>query len=93
MRMIDADTLNDYVMDIWGKGNTDNTCVWYGDVLAAINDAPTIDAVPVVHGQWEWVGEDRWNDTYECSECGRLHTDDSNYCPNCGARMNKEEQP
>lgn len=50
MRLIDADTLNDYVMDIWGRGNTDNTVIWYGDVLVAINDAPTIDAVPVVQG-------------------------------------------
>ena len=48
MRLIDADTLNDYVMDIWGGGNIDNTAIWYGDVFTAIHDAPTIDAVPVV---------------------------------------------
>lgn len=48
MRLIDADTLNDYVMDIWGGGNIDNTVIWYGDVFEAIHNAPTIDAVPVV---------------------------------------------
>ena len=51
MRLIDADTLNDYVMDIWGGGNIDNTVIWYGDVFKAIHNAPTIDAVPVVHGR------------------------------------------
>lgn len=48
MRLIDADTLNDYVMDTWGGGNIDNTAIWYGDVFKAIHNAPTIDAVPVV---------------------------------------------
>lgn len=48
MRLIDADTLNDYVMDIWGGGNIDNTVIWYGDVFEAIHNAPTIDAVPLV---------------------------------------------
>lgn len=47
-RLIDANALNDYVMDIFGGGNTDNTVIWYGDVLTAINESPTIDAVPVV---------------------------------------------
>ena len=48
-RLIDADAFRDYVMDIWGGGNTDNTVIWYGDVLTAISDEPTVDAVPVVH--------------------------------------------
>ena len=48
MRLIDADALNDYVMDTWGGGNIDNTAIWYGDVFKAIHNATTIDAVPVV---------------------------------------------
>lgn len=38
-------------------------------------------------GEWEWVGEDRWNDAYKCSKCGKLHTDDSAFCPSCGSPM------
>ena len=52
MRLIDADALNDYVMDTWSGGNIDNTAIWYGDVFKAIHDAPTIDAVPVMHDKW-----------------------------------------
>ena len=50
---------------------------------------PLIDAVPVVHGRWEWI-EDSTNN---CSACGHttffypcLETV-PNYCKNCGAKM------
>lgn len=46
--LIDRDSLRDYLRSVWGCGNTDNTVIWYGDVLAAINDFPSVDAVPVV---------------------------------------------
>ncbi len=29
---------------------------------------------------------------YRCSECGRLYDLDENYCPNCGARMEGNEE-
>ena len=29
---------------------------------------------------------------YICSECGRMVDDDSDYCPNCGARMESDEE-
>lgn len=53
---------------------------------------PTVDAVPVVHGQWTHylcVGHDR----YQCSECSHwiIAGIDRNYCPNCGAKMINEE--
>lgn len=38
-------------------------------------------------GQWRFCGSDRWNDAYECSVCGKMAMDNSNYCPNCGAKM------
>jgi len=63
---------------------------------AAIKDAPTIDAVPVVHGRWIWH-EDKWE--HECSHCHCGFDYDktylmfdhgyeyASYCPNCGAKM------
>ena len=56
----------------------------------------SIDAVPVRKGRWidGWRG--RFDGTRywyrECSECGYERDDDdaekdTNYCPNCGARM------
>lgn len=100
MRLIDADALNDYVMDTWGGGNIDNTVIWYGDVLEAIHNAPTIDAVPVVHGRWEIkLLNDYQKYSVTCSICGWVGIDnydsyddpsDFNYCPNCGAKMDLE---
>lgn len=56
-------------------------------VIDRIKTCAVADVAPVVHGKWIWCGADKWNDCYECSECGKLATDDSNYCPNCGAKM------
>lgn len=49
--------------------------------------APAADVVEVKHGEWSFVGSDRWNDCFQCSACGKMAMDDSNYCPNCGAKM------
>ena len=111
MRLIDADAL-ERVMDLspddWAKGRT---------IKRLIDDAPTIDAVPVVHGHVVWrnrfmggfvpgvtitdnMGEKHTGtlDTthYElvpyCSDCGKeLGVSSLAYCPNCGARMDAEE--
>lgn len=49
---------------------------------------PTID--PVKHG--EWIVDDFG---FHCSECWTRYpseiTDELNYCPNCGARMETDE--
>lgn len=55
------------------------------------------DVAPVVHGRWLPVVS--YNNTYKCSECGRLLVDITDglkmvakhypYC-HCGARMDKE---
>lgn len=57
----------------------------------AIRDIPAASVAPVVHGRWRWAGECGFNDCYICSECGKIAMNDSNYCPNCGAKMDKED--
>lgn len=60
----------------------------------ALEDAPTVDAVPVRHGRWiereEWFeGEPKPRKTMGCSECGHSmysKHDTLSYCPNCGAK-------
>lgn len=53
-----------------------------------IDEAPTIDAEPVRHGKWiEYPIADGMN---QCSVCGVLRFGESNYCPNCGCRMDAE---
>ena len=63
--------------------------------------APTVDAVEVVHGRWIPLEYDGYADGYpvwdlwECSECGEEHKGDedtlTNYCPNCGAKMDGKD--
>ena len=56
-----------------------------------IDEAPTVDAVEVVHGRWEKVSEKM--PIYRCSICKERNLFKngynvfSNYCPNCGAKM------
>lgn len=49
---------------------------------------------PVRHGKWGALTLTNTNNgTYtmnRCSECGLTIIDKYNYCPNCGARMDKE---
>lgn len=88
MRLIDADCLKE-------KGRYDDYdefVVDYDD----IKNAPTID--PVKHGRWiNAYPEIEPNPMFMygiCSECGfeQSISDKLNYCPNCGAKMDEEEQ-
>ena len=48
------------------------------------------EQVEKMRGEWQFVGSDRWNDTYECQQCGCLNMDDQNFCPTCGTPMKDE---
>ena len=62
-------------------------------VLISIDEQPTVEAVPVVHG--EWVNEyiNRYgHPCHCCSVCGfKASYQDENFCPECGADMRKDE--
>ena len=97
MRLIDADALSNKLGEWWNipkdwDGGMAQACE---DAFTAIDDAPTIDAQPVVHGKWidveEYVEEGVWR----CSVCGDDRYFEGGtpaehgcyYCPNCGAKM------
>lgn len=63
-----------------------------------IEALPAADVAPVVHGLWEKEPSSFWRwtpsgavavarTTYRCGLCGRGTAVKSNYCPNCGAKM------
>ena len=58
-----------------------------------ISELPAADVAEVVHGQWIWneEGEIDWEQFYRCSNCGNKEYWESNFCPNCGAKMDLEE--
>ena len=51
---------------------------------------PTIELEPIRRGKWieKWFG---YGYKEKCSECGCLAEKRTDYCPNCGARMEVEE--
>lgn len=60
-------------------------------------DVPTIEAMPVVHGEWRRTGQSFINPNkfrnYCCSECGyEAEKIKYNYCPNCGALLDGERK-
>lgn len=86
MRLIDADELFDHISHLSvtvtglrsGKGILSEYAKHYREsVLRTVDEAPTVDAVPVVHGEWKVLecdgGEPGGYAPYidvECSNCG-----------------------
>ena len=66
------------------------------DAATEISLLPAADVEPVRHGRWiirrgqDWP---EWAIRIVCSECGLVTGEKSKYCPNCGAKMDLEEEP
>jgi hypothetical protein len=98
-RYIDANKIHQFVnmkvaegKDGWAQG----VPYEWACALTIIDNAPTADVVEVKHG--EWVEKDCITEsnrgrtihyvTNKCSVCGKWNgRHKSNYCPNCGAKM------
>lgn len=63
-------------------------------VLAMIDRQQAADVVPVVHGLWMWTerGPEDWEKYYVCSNCGEHTFWQTNYCHDCGAKMDMEDK-
>ena len=44
-------------------------------------------------GEWIYVGHQFRLTMYRCSECGELNIGESNFCPNCGTKMDDDDIP
>ena len=82
MRLIDANAFRDWLSKQKRIGKN--------LVTMMLDETPTVDAVPVVHGRWISVEDSLFPGTKEkCSLCG-VHKGAGyvyHYCPNCGAKM------
>lgn len=74
--------------------NNPNKTKAYGydaiEILTEIEFSPTADVVEVKHGKWEkktFIIFDSEKVGYHCSECNTTWDVNTNYCPNCGAKM------
>lgn len=91
MRLIDADALKALIIRRRKEAKTLTGI----DMVMVVDDAPTVDAAPVKHGQWIPVLngiDDDTNPAFDCSECDAMYNKKHNYCPACGAKMDLEEQ-
>ena len=63
------------------------------DWMAFIDTEPAADVAEVRHGWWERViptkSAAKWSTKVSCSNCHSVGYMRYNYCPNCGASMDK----
>lgn len=65
------------------------------DLIAEeLSNLPTIEAEPVVHGEWEHLGGDEWC----CTVCENVITTEGSwekptqkFCDECGAKMREDD--
>lgn len=98
MRLIDADALKESLKELEAESNSIRYTQGLQDAVdyyfpQIIDDAPTIDAEPIVHAHWI-----EKNDRITCSNCGRevMYNSDylpqtTHFCYNCGAKMDGGE--
>lgn len=60
-------------------------------VKHAIEAVPAADVAPVRHGRWLCVDTDT-EQFFLCNRCKKKEYWESNFCPNCGARMDGEAE-
>lgn len=89
MRLIDAESLKAAVRAKFPA--LADRC----EINELVNSAPTVDAVPVVHGEWFPIDPDNrgLTDEFCCSNCYRhvympqlYRICEYDYCPVCGAK-------
>ena len=99
MRLIDADKAKEKLR---GNAQKDGN-PFVGAIVEMfcefLDQAPTVENVPAsvtpVHGEWilKHVGRGHY---WECSVCHTnpciYVTNDTKFCPNCGAKMDEEEK-
>nr|DAI37279.1 MAG TPA: PROTEIN/RNA Complex, archaeal, ribosomal, 50S, protein.0A [Caudoviricetes sp.] len=61
------------------------------DMICMVNAVPKEDVAPVVHGEWLCAETDD-EQFFLCSVCNDKEYWESNYCPNCGAKMDVEQE-
>lgn len=90
MRLIDADKL---LQMRFSEGFIDGNelLVSFNDVVTAIRQAPTVEAVEVRHGEWIRYPHGSGIFCTVCKHKRRYKDIRDAYCPGCGAKMDGEK--
>lgn len=62
------------------------------EIETMLSDLPAADVAEVRHGKWEEIRDPYGNLEGWLCECGREVKIKDNFCPNCGTRMDKEDE-
>lgn len=66
---------------------------FYNGIMAVrggLATAPAADVAPVRHGRWIRIDYEPIGHDYICSVCGGKNDRATHYCPDCGARMDRD---
>lgn len=93
-RLIDADALLEKMSghcDVCQyhchrKHTSCGECDWR-EAMSDVDDMDEIEATPVQHGHWEFIGG--YGYQYRCSKCFMCAPHQTNYCPACGCKMDE----
>lgn len=96
MRLKDADKLIELIDDDIASLDKNMSREGYDVCLCTlemvkqyIKALPTIK--PTKHGRWKHHQYGNTAGYYECDNCGKINSYESNYCPKCGADMREVE--
>ena len=65
----------------------------WNSAIKIIENAPTADVVEVVHEEWiPTGGETLFLREFRCNRCKSRQLGNTNYCPNCGAKMDGKKK-
>ena len=91
-RLIDAEDFESFLRALESAGAGDYST---DGIIIMLEKQPTIEAEPVVHGEWEHLGGDEWC----CTVCENVITTEGSwekptqkFCDECGARMDGGDQ-
>ena len=85
---------------IKNRGVSLKDAIYLDGVMAVLDTIPAADVAPVRHGRW--MTTDAYPHHLYCSVCYKTYAKNAkwvneldlptNYCPNCGALMDKEDE-
>lgn len=72
--------------------NDERAAQIFEDCVSELMDLPAADVAEVRHGRWRDISWEPSGLNWKCSLCTKRVLQKSPYCPNCGARMDEEDE-
>ena len=88
IRLVDADAEREAFMEVvYEELADDPDNLRANRIIDCFDSMATVEAAPVVHGEWKFVGVSDNKNVFQCTNCKSVITATGRYCKECGARM------